>query len=128
MTSREYFVAVLNAHISDEMDTVSTQMIERLDAKNAKRKASDSKEKIAARERRNTILAFLSENVGHIFTRDEIADHLSLTVGQVSAACKVLIEEGSVAKSEVKSGKSRKVVYSAVSEDDAQYLDHEVTV
>ena len=111
MTSREYFVAVLNAHISDEMDTVSTQMIERLDAKNAKRKATDSKEKIASRERRESVLEFLKENSEHIYTRDEIAEHVGISAGQVSAACKVLVADGLVTKSEVKVDKSRKMAY-----------------
>ncbi len=131
MTSREYFVNVLNAHISEEMDTTSTLMIERLDAKNAKRKtrkSTESKDKRESRERRETVLAFLRENFGHIFTRDEVAEHLGISVGQVSAACKVLVANGLVSKSEVKSGKSRKVVYSAIGEDSSQYLDREVSV
>ena len=128
MTSREYFVNVLNAHISEEMDATSTLMIERLDAKNAKRKSTESKDKRESRERRETVLAFLRENFGHIFTRDEVAEHLGISVGQVSAACKVLVADGLVSKSEVKSGKSRKVVYSAIGEDSSQYLDHEVSV
>lgn len=128
MTSREYFVNVLNAHISDEMDATSTLMIERLDAKNAKRKSTESKDKRESRERRETVLAFLRENFGHIFTRDEVAEHLGISVGQVSAACKVLVADGLISKSEVKSGKSRKVVYSAIGEDGSQYLDYEVSV
>ena len=45
MTTREYFTAVLNAHISDEMDAASRTLIEKLDAKNAKRASTESKEK-----------------------------------------------------------------------------------
>lgn len=111
MTSREYFNAVLNAHISDEMDEVSAEFIKRLDDKNAKRKTTETKDKREARERREAVFAFLKENATHIFTRDEIAEHLGISVGQVSAACKSLVEDGHVTKSEVKSGKSRKMAY-----------------
>lgn len=112
MTTREYFTAVLNAHISDEMDSVSVQMIERLDAKNAKRKSTDTKEKVAARERKQAVLAFLHEHEGSALTRDEIAAEVGVTVGQVSAACKSLVADGLVTKSEVKVDKSRKMAYS----------------
>ena len=111
MTSREYFVNVLNAHISEEMDATSTKMIERLDAKNAKRKSTDTKDKREARARRESVLTFLRDHADHIYTRDEIATEVGITAGQVSAACKVLVTEGIVAKSEVKADGSRKMAY-----------------
>ena len=111
MTSREYFVNVLNAHISEEMDATSTKMLERLDAKNAKRKASDSKEKVAARERRQAVLDFLCDHQGNAFTRDDIAAELGISPGQVSAACKSLVECDAITKSEVKVDKSKRVAY-----------------
>lgn len=117
MTTRDYFNAVLNAHISDEMDAVSTEFIARLDAKNAKRKATDSKEKIAARERKQAVLNFLCDHQGQPFTRDEIATEVGISVGQVSAACKPLVEDGTITKSEVKVDKSRKMAYTYPTEE-----------
>lgn len=112
MTSREYFNAVLNAHISEEMDATSAEFIARLDAKNAKRKSTESKDKREARERREAVLAFLRNHADHVYTRDEISVKVGITVGQVSAACKSLIAEGIVTKTEVKVDKARKVGYS----------------
>jgi Fic family protein len=112
MTSRDYFNAVLNAHISDEMDAVSTEMIARLDAKNAKRRSTESKDKREARERREAVLNFLCNHQGEEFARDQIAEAVSITPAQVSAACKTLVADDTITKSEAKVDKARRVVYS----------------
>ncbi len=112
MTSREYFNAVLNAHISEEMDATSAEFIARLDAKNAKRKSTESKDKREARERRKAVLDFLCDHQGEQFTRDGIAEGLGITPAQVSAACKVLVVSDTIVRAEVKIDKARRVVYS----------------
>jgi len=112
MTSREYFNAVLNAHISDEMDTVSAEFISRLDARNEKRKSADSKDKREASARRGLVLGFFQNHPNEQFTRDSIAESIGITPAQVTAACKVLAADGSVVKAEAKIDKARKVVYS----------------
>lgn len=112
MTTREYFQAVLDAHISDSMDEASRQLIEKLDARNAKRASSDTKDKREARARAEAVRNFFSANPNEICTRDGIAEQLGITPGQVSAACKTLVSLGVITKAEAKVGKSRKVVYS----------------
>jgi len=109
MTSREYFQTVLNAHLSDKMDNMSIKLLERLDAKNAKRKTTPSKEQIAAAERREAVRAFLMEQDEPV-TRDVIAEALNISAGQAGAACRALGEI--VTKTEVKVDKARKVAYS----------------
>jgi len=113
MTSRDYFNAVLNAHISDELDAVSIEFINRLDARNEKRKGTDTKDKVAARARRESVAAFLVERKGETFVRDAIAEALGITPSQVTAACKSLVTDGIILKSEVKVDKARKVGYTA---------------
>lgn len=110
MTYREYFKNVLSANISDEMNDVSVEFLAKLDAKNEKRKASDTKEKRETSARREAVLNYLRENEG-TFTRDDIAANLGISVGQVSGACKVLVDEGLITKSEIKIEKSRKIGY-----------------
>lgn len=109
MTTREYFQTVLDAHISDDMDKASAELIAKLDARNEKRKSADSKAKRESADRRAIVLDFLKSNEG-AFTRDDIASATNLTPAQVTAACRVLGE--AVTKSEVKVDKARKVVYS----------------
>ena len=109
MTSREYFQNVLNANISDEMNQMSQTLIQRLDAKNAKRKTTPTKDQKEAAARREIVLGFFADHPTEVFTRDAVADALGISPAQVTAACKALGE--SLTKSEAKFDKSRKVVY-----------------
>ena len=111
MTIREFYQTVLDAHISEDMDKASVELIAKLDARNEKRKSADSKAKRESADRRALVLSFLSTNEG-VFTRDAIAEATALTVGQVSSACKALIDDGKVVKSEVKVDKTKKIAYS----------------
>ena len=111
MTTREYFQTVLDAHISDSMDEASRQLIEKLDARNAKRKTTETKEKRETAERVDAVRNFFQTNPHEVCSRDSIAAQLNITPGQVTAACKALVALGVITKSEAKVGKSRKVVY-----------------
>lgn len=111
MTTREYFQAVLDANISEEMNNASKELIRKLDEKNAKRKSADTKQKRETADRRTAVLEFLKEHEG-AFVRDAIAEATGLTAGQVSSACTSLIDGGLVVKSKVKIDKAEKVAYS----------------
>lgn len=115
MTIREYYQSVLDANISEEMNTATQTLLAKLDARNEKRKSADSKEKREASARRGLVLGFLTEHKGEQFTREAIAAAVStadnvVSPAQAQAACKGLGD--SVTKSEVKIDKARKVVYS----------------
>lgn len=113
ITARQYFQNVLNAHLSAEMDALSEKYIKGLDARNEKRKGTETKEKKETAERRAAVLAFLKEQTEPV-TRDTIAGVLDMEPAKVSGACKGLVDAGLVTKSEVKVEKARKVAYSAV--------------
>lgn len=116
MTTREYFTAVLNAHISDEMDAASRTLIEKLDAKNAKRASTESKEKKEAAARRNAVLEFLQAHKGEVFTRDAIAEATGVSPAAVSSAVKALGEQ--VNKTEIKVDKVKRVAYTIPADND----------
>ena len=111
MTNREFYLSIINNTISDETVNKASELLAALDARNEKRKSTESKEKKEAAERRNIVLAFLKENEG-AFTRDQIAFKVDMDPSKVSGACTALIKSGLVTKSEVKVEKSRKVAYS----------------
>ena len=111
MTTREYFQTVLDAHISDDMDKASAELIAKLDARNEKRKSADSKPKKEAAARRNAVLDFLCNHQGEQFTRDQIAEAVKFSAPQVTGACKPLVDDGTIKKDVVLIEKSRKVVY-----------------
>ena len=112
MTTREYFQAVLDAHISDSMDEASRILIQKLDDKNAKRKTTPTKEQREAADRVDSVRSFFQTNPHEVCTRDAIAAQLNITPGQVTAACKVLLARGVITKSEAKIDKTKRVVYS----------------
>ena len=112
MTTREYFQNVLNAHISDEMDAASVALIQKMDAKNTKRKTTPTKEQVEAANRVDSVRNFFLTNPHEVSTRDDIATQLNITPAQVTAACKVLLTRGVITKSEAKVNKTRRVVYS----------------
>lgn len=109
MTTREYFQTVLDAHISEDMDAASAELIRKLDERNSKRKSADSKEKREASARRGLVLGFLQNNPDGTFSRDAIAEAVGISPAQVTAACKGLGDD--VIKSEAKIDKSRRIVY-----------------
>ena len=113
MTIREFYQAVIEANINDELTTKATELIAALDARNEKRKNTETKEKKETAERRAAVLAFLQSHDG-AWTRDQISFEIDMDPAKVSGACKGLIDAGLVEKSEVKVEKARKVAYSAV--------------
>ena len=110
ITARQYFQNVLDAHISDEMDALSAKYIAGLDARNAKRKSADTKEKREVRARVESVKDFFDAHKGEWFTRDQIATACGISGAQVTAACKALGEY--VTNGEAKVDKAKRVVYS----------------
>ena len=109
MTNREFYVAVANGTINDEIIAKANDLIAKHDASNEKRKSSESKEKREASERRNLVLGSLTAEPT---TTDALAEQLGLSVGQVRSALTALVKADLAVKTEVKSGKSRKMNYS----------------
>ena len=109
MTTREFYQAVVDSDVGEELITKAQELIAALDAKNAKRKTTPTKDQKEAAARREIVLGFFADHPTEVFTRDAVADALGITPSQVTAACKALGE--SLTKSEAKFDKSRKVVY-----------------
>ena len=108
MTTREFYQAVVDNKIDADVLSKAQELIDALDAKNAKRKTTPTKEQKEAAARREAVLAFLKEQTEPV-TRDTIAGVLGISPAQATAACKVLGD--AVTKTEVKVGKSKKIAY-----------------
>lgn len=128
MTIREFYQAVIDLADTDsatdpsmtfggfpvpDISNKASELLAALDARNEKRKGTETKEKKEVAERRAAVLAFLKEQTEPV-TRDTIAGVLDMDPAKVSGACKGLVDAGLVTKSEVKVEKTRKVAYSAV--------------
>jgi len=111
MTTRDFLNAVINGDISENVISKASEMLVALDARNEKRRASDSKEKQASASRRDAVLAFLREHEG-AFTRDQIANEIGMEPSKVTGACTSLVTNGYIVKSKVKTDKSTHIAYS----------------
>ena len=109
MTTREFYTAVVEANVNEELTAKAQELIAALDAKNEKRKNTETKEQKEAAARAAAVLVFLKEQTEPV-TRDTIAGILGMSPAQASAACKALGE--AVTKTEIKVDKARKVAYS----------------
>lgn len=111
MTTREFFTAVLKAHISDEMDAAAKTLIEKLDEKNAKRKSADTKQKREVAGRRAAVREFFAAHPGESFTRDDVAAALGITPAAVSNAASAMVANGYLVRGEVKVEKNKRTTY-----------------
>lgn len=128
MTTREFYAAVLDLADTGaatdpsmtfggksvvDISNKASELIAALDARNEKRKSTESKEKKEAAARREQVLHFLTENEG-AFTREQIAEAVGFEPSKVTGACTALVKEGLVSKSKVKVDKTEKMAYSAI--------------
>lgn len=111
MTTREFYTAVVEANVNEELTTKAQELIAALDTKNEKRKTTETKEQKEAAARRELVKNFFLSHPDTPFTRDSVAEELGISAGQVSAAAKILVADGVITKAEAKVGKAKKVVY-----------------
>ena len=113
MTTREFLTAVIEGKLDAPVIEKAQSMLTALDARNEKRKSTDSKEKKEAAARRELVLNFLKGGTSAL-TRDQIAEGTGLEPSKVTGACTALVKEGLVSKSKVKVDKAENVAYAAV--------------
>ena len=99
MTNREFFNAVVNANISEEITTHAKEQIEKLDTRNAKRSSKPSKAQLENESIKDKILATLENKA--MFAA-EIANELDISTNKAAALCKQLVDSGQVKVTEVK--------------------------
>ena len=103
MTSREFFNAVVEGNITDEIKDFAKSQIEKLDSKNAKRKSTDSKTQKENKAIKETLLATMEKD--KIYTASEVAgmEIEGITSTQkASALLRQLVETGTLTSEEVK--------------------------
>lgn len=100
MTNREFYTAIINNTITDEIVEFAKGEIAKLDARNDKRRNTLSKEQLANEETKKAILAYLDGKKDALAS--EIAKALDLSTQKVSALCKQLVESGAIIVADVK--------------------------
>ena len=111
MTTREFLTVVVNANISDETTAKANELIAALDKRNAQRMGKPTKANAESAERRKAVADFLASRPTEVFNREQIAEELGLTLGQVTSAASSHAKGDAIVRSEVKVGKTKKTVY-----------------
>ena len=100
MTKREFYVAISNGEMNEELVAMATAEIEKMDAANAKRKDKVSKK---AEENQPLIDRIVSEILGaEPKTATDIAAVMELIVQKTSSLCRAAVAQGKAVQSEIK--------------------------
>ena len=99
MTNREFYNAILNAEVAQEIKDFAQGEIDKLDARNDKRKNTQTK---AQKENEGIMTSILDHLTNGADVASGIATVLGISTQKASALCKLLVNEGKVAVADVK--------------------------
>lgn len=99
MTNREFFTAVIESAISDEMTSFATKALEKLDATNEKRRNTPSKKTL---ENAPIIAAIKEALTNEVQTASEIAEKVEISVQKASSLLRQIVAEGFATSTDVK--------------------------
>ena len=105
MTNREFYTAVINGEITEEVIKHANEGLEKLDARSTKTQTENAPIKEA-------LLKYLTENEGQ-FTEVDLGVALNVTHNKAGALARQLVAEGKVVSAEIKIAKvGKRKVYS----------------
>ena len=111
MTNREFYTAIINGTINEEVISHASEAIAKLDERNAKRASKPSKKSIENEPIKESIANLLVD--GNARLASEIASSLELSVSKVSALCRQMVTDGVLHVEDVKvKGKGTQKSYS----------------
>ena len=112
MTNREFYNAIINSNVESELIDFAKAEIDKLDARNDKRRNTLTKEQIANETLKTEMLDFIGDTQK---VASEIAVGLGVSTQKVSALAKQLVESGKLVKNEVAvKGKGKVLAYKVV--------------
>lgn len=111
MTNRDFYTAIINGTLTDEVKEFATEAIAKLDARNANRSAKPSKTQVENAPIKQALLEFLSNGGQH--TEGDLGTALGVTHNKAGALARQLVAEGLATSAEVKFPKvGKRKVYS----------------
>lgn len=122
MTQKEFFNAIIEANINDDVTAVAKGFLERLEARKEKRSTKPTKTQLENIALMNKITEYASEYPEGVFASD-IAANFEISIQKASALCHQLAKHGQMMDEEVKvknKGKLKKytVVTTEAEEDE----------
>ena len=123
MTNREFYTAIMNGTMTDEVKSHAAEAITKLDERNQKRSSKPSKTQLENEPVKTAIVDYLTVHGGAVAA--DIAAEVDITTQKASALCRQLVESGALMVEEVKvpkKGKCKKysVVTSVEDEQDSE--------
>ena len=118
MTNREFYTAIIaNANVADDLKTYAQGEIDKLDARNDKRKNTQTK---AQKENEGIMTAIVDTITANgSMVASEIGTALNISTQKASALCKLLVDGGKLTVADVKvKNKGTVKQYSAVKVED----------
>ena len=108
MTNREFYVAVINGEMNDEIVAKAHEEIAKLDRRNANRKGKTSKRTLENVAVKNAIVEYL-KGVDERKSATEIGYNVDISTNKASSLCVQLRKEGIVDADTIKNAKGNKV-------------------
>jgi len=103
MTNREFYNAIVNGTMNDEIKAFASEAIVKLDERNAKRNSRPSKTAIANEPIKEEILKLFAEN--QKLLASEVGTALNISTQKASALLRQLVESEKLSVSETKVAK-----------------------
>lgn len=114
MTNREFYTAVAQGAMNDELMAFAQEAIVKMDERNAKRNSKPSKAAIENEPIKAQIVDFVTKR-NEFCIAGTIADALGITTQKASALCRQLVADGKLAEQVVKVPKQgKRKAYSVV--------------
>lgn len=103
MTNREFYTAIVNGEMNDEIVAKATEEIAKLDERNAKRASKPSKKSLENEPIKAKIAEYLGRTDEHDFaTASEISTELEISTQKASALCRQMVADGVLRVEDVK--------------------------
>ena len=119
MTNREFYTAIMNGTMTDEVKSHAAEAIAKLDERNQKRSSKPSKTQLENEPVKTAIIDYLTVHGGAVAA--DIAAEVDITTQKASALCRQLVESGILTVEEVKipkKGKCKKYSVAPTAEDE----------
>ena len=107
MTNREFYIAIANGTMNDEIKAFAEEAIRKMVERNVKRSSKPSKTSIENAPIKESIMEFIS-NRNEFCIASAIAEALEISTSKASALCRQLVADGKLVEKEVKIPKQGK--------------------
>ena len=107
MTNREFYTAIAQGAMNDELVVFAQEAIVKMDERNAKRSSKPSKTAVENEPIKAQIMEFITKR-NEFYIAGAIAEALEISTQKASALCRQLVADGKLVEKDVKIPKQGK--------------------